>query len=86
MIGAATATAVGCKILGYMIGPSPHPGLQQEADMKWILVIILLNGNVPTAKFGGVFNNMMDCFSARSVLVTSDNAPDQAICVQGGDR
>lgn len=54
--------------------------------MKWVLVLILLDGVQPRAVQGGVYNSIMECFTERERFMTVqlDARPAQAVCIRAG--
>lgn len=56
--------------------------------MKWVLVLIILEGVHPCAVQGGVYETMIDCFTARERFmgVLAHNPPNQAVCVRTASK
>ena len=52
--------------------------------MKWILILLAVEGADPTAVSGGDYPSMMDCFAAREYVMEHMLAegPAQAVCVR----
>jgi hypothetical protein len=52
--------------------------------MKWVLVLIVLQGVNPDSEQGGVYNSILDCFAAREKFMDTHEGvrPAQAICIR----
>jgi|SaaInlStandDraft_7_1057024.scaffolds.fasta_scaffold771049_1 hypothetical protein len=56
--------------------------------MKWVLVLIVLQGVNPGAKQGGVYNSMIACFDARELFMEAalSERPAQAVCIRAATK
>ncbi len=52
--------------------------------MKWVLVLIVLQGVKPAVEQGGVYVSMVDCFTARQLFMEANlsQRPAQAVCIR----
>jgi len=52
--------------------------------MKWVLVLIVLEGEIPIVEQGGVYASITDCFKAREQFmhVHLGKRPAQAVCIR----
>lgn len=55
--------------------------------MKWVLVLIVLQGVDPVVEQGGVYDSIMECFNVREHFMEKNKGvqPAQAVCIRTAD-